>query len=177
MDLVQKGSAANVGFFKQLLVTMKWTDAADFDLSAVWEAKDGTRGIVYFGDLGDMNAFPHMALDGDEGVNDTGGDNQEQLRITSLDRMKYVWILCWDYGKVQSGAAARFKDSDVKLTIMDDRGFSHDVRLDTGDLGNIALIATIDCTSPIGARLVNTSKAGTLKGLKTLEQLLEVIEG
>ncbi|MFH1465169.1 MAG: hypothetical protein ABIO70_12355 [Pseudomonadota bacterium] len=176
MELVQKGSSANVGFFKQLLVTMKWTDAADFDLSAVYETRDGKRGIVYFGDLGDMNAFPFMALDGDDGVNDTGGDNQEQIRITSLDRMKYVWIMCWDYGKIQTGAAARFRDSDVQLSIMDDRGFSHDITLDTGELGNVALIATIDCSSPIGARLINTSRAGTLKGLKTLEQLLEVID-
>ncbi|OQX17061.1 MAG: hypothetical protein BWK80_39700 [Desulfobacteraceae bacterium IS3] len=177
MELKQKGSSANVGSFKQLMVTMKWTTAADFDLAAAYEDKSGKKGLVYFGELGDLNAFPHMQLSGDEGVGDKGGNNEEIMRITKLDDMKYVWILCWDYGKVQEGSPARFKDSDVSLTVTDDKGISHKVTLDTGDLGNVALIATIDNTSPIGAKLINASKAGTLKGLKTLQQLIDIIEG
>ncbi len=177
MELKQKGSSANVGSFKQLMVTMKWTIAADFDLAAAYEDKSGKKGLVYFGELGDLNAFPHMQLSGDEGVGDKGGNNEEIMRITKLDDMKYVWILCWDYGKIQEGSPARFKDSDVSLTVVDDKGISHKVTLDTGDLGNVALIATIDNTSPIGSKLINTSKAGTLKGLKTLQQLIDIIEG
>ena len=176
MELKQKGASANVGSFKQLLVTMKWTTAADFDLCAVYEAKDGRKNLVYFGDLGDLNSFPFVQLSGDEGKGDKGGDNEEQMRIASLDQMKYVWIMCWDYGKVQQGSAARFKDSDVKLSVMDDRGTSHNVTLDTGSLGNVALIATIDNSNPIGATLINTSKAGTLKGLNNLNQLIAIIE-
>jgi len=177
MELKQKGSSANVGSFKQLMVTMKWTTAADFDLAAAYEDKSGKKGLVYFGEMGDLNAFPYMQLSGDEGVGDTGGDNEEIMRITKLDEMKYVWILCWDYGKVQEGSPARFKDSDVSLTLMDDKGTAHKVTLDTGDLGNVALLAMIDNSSPIGAKLVNASKAGTLKGLKTLQQLIDIIEG
>ncbi len=176
MELAQKGAEANVGGFKQLLVTMKWTTAADFDLAAVYETKDGRKGLVYFGDLGDLNAFPFMQLSGDEGVGDAGGDNEEQMRIANLDEMKFVWILCWDYGKVQEGGPARFAGSDVVLTVMDDKGNAHDVTLDTGDTGNVALLATIDNSSPIGGKLVNTSKAGTLKGLSNLNQLLGIIE-
>jgi len=116
-----------------------------------------------------------MQLSGDEGVGDKGGDNEEILRITKLDDMNFVWIMCWDYGKIQEGAAARFKDSDVSLSVMDDRGTTHDVTLDTGEMGNVAVLATIDCSSPIGAKLVNSSKAGTLKGLKTLQDLMAVI--
>ncbi|MDM8525473.1 hypothetical protein QUF80_19060 [Desulfococcaceae bacterium HSG8] len=177
MELKQKGEEANVGGFNQLMVSMKWTTAADFDLAAAYESKEGKHGLVYFGELGDLNAFPYMQLSGDEGVGDTGGDNEETMRITKLDDMKYVWILCWDYGKVKDGAAARFKDSDVMLTIMDDKGTGHDVTLDTGDMGNVALLATIDNSSPIGAKLVNTSKAGTLKGLNKLQDLIDVING
>jgi len=177
MELKQKGSEANVGGFKQLMVTMKWTTAADFDLAAAYEGKDGKKSLVYFGELGDLNQFPYMQLSGDEGVGDTGGENEEVMRITKLDDMKYVWILCWDYGKVQEGSPARFSDSDVSLSVMDDRGTAHEVTLDTGDMGNVALLATIDNSSPIGAKLVNSSKAGTLKGLKNLQQLIEIIEG
>ncbi len=177
MDLKQKGSEANVGGFKQLMVTMKWTTAADFDLAAAYEDKSGKQGLVYFGELGDLNGFPYMQLSGDEGVGDTGGDNEETMRITKLDDMKYVWIICWDYGKVQDGAPARFKDSDVSLSVMDDKGTNHNITLDTGDLGNVALLATIDNSSAIGAKLVNSSKAGTLKGLTKLQQLMDIING
>ncbi|MGE0083242.1 MAG: hypothetical protein AB7S75_02345 [Desulfococcaceae bacterium] len=177
MELKQKGSEANVGGFRQLMVSMKWTTAADFDLAAAYEDKQGKQGLVYFGELGDLNAFPFMQLSGDEGVGDKGGQNEETMRITKLDDMKYVWILCWDYGKVQEGSPARFKGSDVTLSVMDDKGSTHNVTLDTGDMGNIALIATIDNSSPIGAKLINSSKAGTLKGLKTLQQLIDIING
>lgn len=174
MELKQKGQAGFISI-KQLLVSMKWTTAADFDLSAIYETKDGKNGIVYFGDLGDMNKFPFMQLSGDEGVGDTGGDNEETMRITQLDGMKYVWIFCWDYGMVQKGAGARFKDSDITLSIIDDSGKTISVNVDTGEMGNVCCIATIDNTSPMGPKLVNTSKVGTLKGLKQLEQLLEIV--
>ena len=98
------------------------------------------------------------------------------MRITQLDSMKYVWIFCWDYGMVQSGQSARFADSDVTLSIVDDTGKSVSVSLDTGDTGNVCCLATIDNSSPMGGKLVNTSKAGTLKGLKSLEQLLAIVE-
>jgi len=177
MELKQKGSEANVGGFKQLMVSMKWSTAADFDLAAAYEDKQGKQGLVYFGELGDLNSFPFMQLSGDEGVGDKGGANEETMRITKLDDMKYVWILCWDYGKVQDGAPARFRGSDVTLSLMDDKGTTHNVTLDTGDMGNVALIATIDNSSPIGAKLINSSRAGTLKGLKTLQQLIDIING
>lgn len=176
MELKQKGAEANVGGFKQLMVSMKWTTAADFDLAAAYESKDGKQGLVYFGELGDLNAFPFMQLSGDEGVGDAGGDNEETMRITKLDDMKYVWLLCWDYGKVKDGTPARFRDSDVSLSVMDDKGNSHDVNLDTGDMGNVALLATIDNTSPIGIKLINDSKAGTLKGLQNLQELINIIQ-
>jgi len=177
MENKQKGETANVGGFKQLMITMKWTTAADFDLAAAYENKEGKPGLVYFGELGDLNAFPFMQLSGDEGVGDKGGENEEIMRIAKLDDMKYVWIMCWDYGKVKDGSAARFKDSDVKLSVVDDKGTTHNITLDTGDMGNIALIATIDNSSPIGAKLVNSSKAGTLKGLKKLDDLMGIIKG
>ncbi len=175
MELKQKGAEGYIAI-KQLMVTMKWTTAADFDLAAVYEAKDGRNGIIYFGDLGDMNNFPYMQLSGDEGVGDKGGDNEESMRITRLDDIKYVWIFCWDYGMVQNGSAARFKDSDIILSIIDNTGKSIAVSIDTGEMGNVCCIATIDNSSPLGAKLINSSKVGTLKGLQRLEQLLEVLK-
>ena len=119
MELKQKGEQANVGGFKQLMIAMKWSTAADFDLAAAYEGKDGKVGLVYFGELGDLNAFPFMQLSGDEGVGDKGGAKEETMRIAQLDDMKFVWLMCWDYGKIKDGSAARFKDSDVVLSVID----------------------------------------------------------
>jgi len=175
MDLVQKGQEANIGGIKQCMVTLKWTTSTDFDLAAVYEGKDGKTGLVYFGELGDLNAFPFIQLSGDAGVGDTGGDNQEDMRITKIDDMNKIWIICWDYGAVTDGKPARFSGSDVIVSLIDDTGTNHSVSLDTGDTGNTALVATIDNSSPMGAKFVNDSKAGTLKGLKNLDQLMSII--
>ena len=177
MQLKQKGSAANVGGFRQLMVTMRWTTATDFDLAAAYEAKDRRRGLVYYGDMGDLNAFPYMQLSGDAGIDDTvdSGGNEETMLIARLDDMKYVWILCWDYEEVKVGRPARFEDSDVVLSVVDDQGSAYDVTLEAGARGNVAHMATIDNSSPVGARLVNASNAGTLNGLRNLSQLLGII--
>ncbi len=175
MELKQKGQEAQLGGIKQFMVSLKWTSAADFDLAAVYESKDGRVGLVYFGELGNLNDFPYMQLSGDEGVGDTGGDNQEDMRVMKIDDMNHIWILCWDYGAVQEGKPARFAASDVSVSLMDDTGTGHDVTLDTGDTGNVCVVAQVDNTNPMGATFVNTSKAGTLKGLKELDQLLQII--
>ena len=177
MELKQKGQEAELGGIKQFMVSLKWTSAADFDLAVVYESKDGQTGMVYFGDKGNLNAFPFMELSGDEGVGDTGGDNQEDIRVTKIDDMKYIWIVGWDYGMVQKGNPARFKESDVHVELVDDKSTNYDVSLDTGDTGNTCVIATIDNSSPMGAKFVNTSKAGTLKGLQNLDQIKEIING
>ncbi len=175
MDLQQKGQEAQLGGMKQFMVTLKWTSAADFDLAAVYESKAGKIGMVYFGELGSLNEFPFMQLSGDEGVGDSGGDNQEEMRVTKFEDMKYIYVVCWDYGAVQDGKPARFAGSDVSVSVMDDAGASHAVKLDTGDAGNTCVVATVDNSSAMGAKFVNVSKAGTLKGLKNLDQIMSII--
>ena len=175
MELKQKGQEAQLGGIKQFMVTLKWTTAADFDLAAAYEGKDGKKGLVYFGEKGDLNAFPFMQVSEDAGVGDAGGDNKEEMRVMKIDDMKFIWILCWDYGAVQEGKPARFAGSDVTVSLMDDSGAGHNVSLDTGDAGNVCLVATVDNSSAMGAKFVNDSKAGTLKGLKNTDQLMQII--
>ena len=159
MQLKQKGASAHVGSFKQLLVTMKWTSSADFDLAACYQTTGGDHGLVYFGDLGKLNEHPYIELSGDEGQGDSGGDNEEQLRITKLDGMRFIWLIGWDYTQVQAGGPARFAGSDVSLSVMDDTGTNHDVTLDAGAMGNVCAIATIE-VSPIGSKLVPKQAQG-----------------
>ena len=164
-ELAGKGASAAIESIKQLLVTMKWTSAVDFDLFALWKAKDGTKGIVYFSDMGNLNAKPFMKLDKDAGVGDTGGDNKETMRIEDLSTMERVHIGCWDYGAVQGGTAARFAGSDLKITIMAQSGEKNDVPIVADAMGNVILLAEIDNSSPMGAKLINEGKSGTIKKL------------
>ena len=97
MDLKKKGEEAQLGGIKQFMVTLKWTTAADFDLAALYEGKDGKIGLVYFGQLGDLNSYPFMQLSGDEGVGDSGGDNSEEMRVAKIDDLNNIWIICWEW--------------------------------------------------------------------------------
>jgi len=174
MDLQKKGQEAQLGSIKQFLVTLKWTTAADFDLAALYEGKDGKIGMVYFGALGDLNTYPFMQLSGDEGVGDSGGENSEEMRVANIDDISNIWIICWDYTAVEAGTPARFDSSDVTVSLTDDSGTNHEVGLDSGEMGNVCCVAQVDNTSPMGAKFVNTSKAGTLKGLSNSDQLLQI---
>ena len=179
MELAQKGQEAQLGSIKQFMVSLKWTTAADFDLACLYRAKDSSNGLIYFGGhqntkergnttspaLGNLNEFPFIQLSGDEGIGDAGGDNEETMRVMNIDEMEKLWIICWDYTQVQAGAPARFKESDVKVSLMDDSGTNHEVKLDTGELGNVCVVANIDNSSAMGATFVNASATTTLKGL------------
>lgn len=175
MRLKQKGEEAFISL-KNLTVTMTWTTAADFDLAALYKTKNDATGLVYFGDMGKLDSFPFMALNKDEGVGDSAGDKQEVLTIAQLEEMKHVWLLCWDYNRVKVGEKARFKDSDVQLTITDQAGQNSTVEIDTNEESNVCCLAVIDNTSPSGAMLINASRPATLHGLKTLEQLIEIVQ-
>lgn len=177
MELVEKGASAEVGGFNQLLCKMKWSTAADFDLAAVYEEDDGTFKMVYYGNKGDLNNAPFIQLDKDAGVGDTGGENEENLRITKLDGKKKIHLVAWDYGAITNGTPARFGESDVHLEVKDDQGNEHDVKLSTGETGNAACLATIEVT-PLGAKLVNSSNATLYKNFpKAAADFKSLVEG
>ncbi len=178
MELAQKGQEANIAALEQAIIKMKWSTAADFDIAAIWKKKDGTTGMVYFGDKGKLNEFPFVQAGEDAGVGDTGGDHEETLKVVKLDdELAKLYILAWDYGALQKGEKARFSDSDMVVSMVDQAGENHAVTVEVGDMGNTALVATIDNTSPIGAKLVNNSEGHLFKEFKSLEQFTTWIDG
>jgi tellurite resistance protein TerA len=176
MELKQKGENTSIDISRPLTVTMTWTTAADFDLAAAYETKTVQQGLVYFGDHGNPDKFPYITISKDQGVGDRAGNNEEVIHIYNLDEMKYVWLFCWDYGMVKVGQAARFKDSDITLTLADDNDNRISVKLDTVNDGNVCCIATIDNSVAEQAKLINYSQIGTLHGLKRLEQLINIVQ-
>ena len=181
--LATKGATAAMAL-QAFMAKLKWTAGADFDLAAVFERADSpvnapTYGIVYFHEKGDINKSPFVALDKDAGVGDKAGANEETLRVQKLDGLRRLWLLCWDYGKVQKGEPARFAQTDVQLdfvTVPDD-GNRLGVKLAATTVGNVAVVAELDNTNPISAKITNLSKTGTLNGLKDLSDLVAIIKG
>ena len=185
MDLVKKGTAAEIGNLNNFKVYLRWTTDNDFDLAAYYVGKSGKHSLIYFGNsdkrknLGNelLTGFPYMQLSGDEGIGDQGGDNEEEMEVARLDdQMDSIYIICWDYPQVEAGQPARFAESDVTVAIKDEAGKEHSVKMDSGDMANVCVVAQIDNSNIGNAKLINTSKAGTLKGLSNSSQLWNIIQ-
>lgn len=162
MELKQKGGNAQIGGFKQLKVDLIWTAPVDLDLMAFYKTKDGKTGGVYSdqyagGGLGDLNAFPFIQLSGDAGLGDTGGDNQETLRISKLDDMAELYIVALNFSAASSGSNKPFAAYDARVEVVTDKGDQFGVPLDSNDPGSVALICTFK-SDFMGASLENSSQ-------------------
>lgn len=177
--LNKKGEEAYVSV-KQLMVTLKWTASVDLDLMAFYQTKDGREGGVFSdnfpgGELGSLNEFPYIQLSGDEGVGATGGDNEEVLRITKLDDLATLYICTLNYTDASQKKDSSFSEYDGGIMVIDDKGESIAVPLNSTEHGQVAVIAKIDNTSPMGAKLINENKiidlgtfVSTIPGAKSL---------
>lgn len=161
-SLQKKGEEAYVSV-KQLMVSLKWTAAVDLDLMAFYKAKDGKTGAVFSdeypgGSLGSLNAFPFIQLSGDAGIGATGGDNEEVIRVTKLDDIAELYIVTLNYTDAANKKETTFSAYDGTVTVLDDKGEAVEVPLNSNDKGTIAVIAKIDNTSPMGAKLINMNQ-------------------
>jgi len=159
VTLAEKGDDAYVSV-KELMVTLKWTADVDLDLMAFYTTKDGQTGGVFSdsypgGTLGSLNSFPFIQLSGDMGVGATGGDNEEVLRITKLDDIAELYIVALNYTDASQNKEVSFNAYDGSVVVTDDKGETIEIPLNSTDRGHVAVIAKIDNTSPMGAKLIN----------------------
>lgn len=169
IELKDKGQTANLPTVKKLLVTLTWKSAVDLDLMAFYEKHDGSDGGVYTKNLGgshgDLNKFPYMQLSGDEGVGASGGDNEENIRITNLDQIKKLYVIAINYTDAkEKNSNASFQMYDGRVSIVNEKGESFEVPLTSSENGTAALICSIDNSNPIGAVLKREDK---VMGLET----------
>lgn len=162
ITLKNSGEEAYVSV-KQLRATLKWTAAVDLDLMVFYKAKDGKVGGVFSdnyagGTMGNLNTFPFIMLSQDAGVGAKGGENEEDVRITKLDDMAELYICTLNFTDASQNRAASFSRYDAHIVVADDRGESVGVPLDSTQNGTVAVIAKIDNTSPMGAKLINLNK-------------------
>ncbi|GAK58259.1 stress protein [Candidatus Vecturithrix granuli] len=162
VTLKTKGQEAYVSV-KQLMVTLQWTASVDLDLMAFYKTKDGRVGGIFSdnyagGDMGSLNTFPFIQLSADAGVGATGGQNEEVIRITKLDDMAEVYICTINFTDASQGQESRFSKYDAQVTVVDDKGENVSVPLDSSQPGAVAVIAKIDNTGFMGAKLINENR-------------------
>ncbi len=163
IDLTKKGDSNPIEI-KQLMATLKWTSADDFDLAAVYVKKNSECGLVYYGNQGSLASFPYMSLDEDAGVGATAGDNEENLRISKISDIKEIYLVCWDFEAAKVGKPANFKNSDVRLSIKDQNGNEVEAHLVVEGFNyNATAVAKIKVNSAMGiGEMVNISKGFVL---------------
>lgn len=167
VTLKRKGEEAYVSI-KQLMVTLKWTAAVDLDLMAFYKTKDGNVGGIFSdnyagGSMGELNSFPFIQLSEDAGVGAKGGENEEVLRITKLDNMAEVYICTINFTDASQKQESRFSKYDAEVTVVDDKGESVAVPLDANISGTVAVIAKIDNSGFMGAKLINENRIMTME--------------
>lgn len=162
VTLKKKGEEAYLAI-QQLRVALKWTAAVDLDLMAFYKAKDGRVGGVfsdnYAGDsMGSLNAFPFIQLSEDAGVGATGGENEEVLLLTKLDELAEVYICALNFTDALQNRPQAFSSYDAYVEVRDDKGASIGVPLDSTQPGTVAVIAKIDNSGFMGAKLLNENR-------------------
>lgn len=162
ITLKAKGEEAYIPV-KQLKVTLAWSASVDLDLMAFYRTKDGQVGAVFSenyagGSRGNLNAFPFIQLSADAGVGAHGGPNDETLRVTKLDHIQEMYICAINFTDAVQGRHMAFNRYDGHVTVTDDRGEAVDVPLDSSQSGAVAIIAKIDNTDFMGAKLINENQ-------------------
>jgi tellurite resistance protein TerA len=168
VTLKQKGEVAYIPV-KDLVATLSWTAAVDLDLHAFYRAKDSVKpqkgflgiggvkprqeGQVYYMSKGNLNKFPWISLDQDSGVGDVGGTNEENLRIAKLDELDHIIIVANIFNKPN----ANFASYDGRVTLRAS-GQEFEVPLTATTGGSWCVIAHIDNTDAMGAKLTNINK-------------------
>jgi len=99
MALQAKGTTG--GAFK---ATLAWKTSVDLDLYCMYELHDGTKGQVNYSSKGSKTRAPFITLDGDAGVGDTGGDNEENMDFHDMSKVKHAIIVANIFAKVSSFA-------------------------------------------------------------------------
>jgi uncharacterized protein involved in tellurium resistance len=160
VTLKTKGEEAFVSI-KQLMVALKWSAAVDLDLMAFYRAKDGRVGGVFSdnyagGSMGSLNSFPFIQLSGDAGPQ--AGEKEENLRITKLDDLAELYICTINFTDASQSRNTTFNHYDGHVVVQDDTGESVAVPLDSAQPGTVAVIAKIDNTGFMGAKLVNENR-------------------
>lgn len=136
-------------------VGLQWQAAVDLDLNAFYTLKSGVTGMV---DYRETQA-PNMALDNDAGVGDQAGNNEENIRITSLNDYQEIWFATRIFSKGGS-----YSDYDGRVAVQTNNGDTIQVPLTSTELKPYLVIAKLT-NGPDGPTITNLNDAVDCEGL------------
>ena len=116
-------------------VRLQWTAAVDLDLHAFFRMKTGQQKHVYFINRSEL----HIVLDMDAGIGDEGGQNEENITITSLDGFEKILFATKIFSKGGS-----YADYDGRVAVQTNNGDDIVVPLTSRERADWCVIAKID---------------------------------
>lgn len=181
--LKQKGDSASVSS-NSCKIVLRWSSAVDLDLHCFVDLHSNLKQHsssalskiakffkeehtefehIYYNDQGSKLSAPWVFLDGDAGVGDTGGDNEETLSFTDLSRIQCAYVIAHIYDKPD----ATFADYDGYVHL------SHGAQnltipLSAPQVGEYCVIAKLELTEN-GPLITNINR--TFKKFPSLKSL------
>lgn len=161
ITLEKKGDVARINLSKSKIGNIQaklfWKKGVDLDLHAFYKTKSGKTGHIYFGSKGSLNRDPYIMLDQDSGVGNTSGNNEENLRIGSLDYFDYI-LFSVNIFRFFSRKGENFAKYDGKVVLKTDRGDEITVPLISEEIGTWCVITMVDNSSANEPRIVNINQ-------------------
>ena len=130
-------------------VKLTWTAAVDLDLHAFIQTESGDTKRVNFSEM----SWNTVNLDDDAGVGNKGGQNEENLYISSLNPIKVVLFATKIYSKGGS-----FSDYDGSIIVSTNNGDKKTVPLSAQDRADWCVISMINNSNPAAPHVVNINQ-------------------
>lgn len=134
------------GPITRINVKLKWTAAVDLDLHCYYRTKAGAKKHVWWMWRNGVD----MVLDKDAGIGNVGGQNEENITITSLDRLETILFATKIFSK-----GGCFADYDGKVTIETNNGDDIIVPLTARERADWCVIAKIKNPGAAPASVAN----------------------
>jgi len=156
--LKNPGDKAKITKSSKINAKLSWTKPVDLDLHAFYKTKEGLFGHIYYDNQGNLYNPPCIELDEDAGVDDTGGENEENITIKSLSHVESILIVTNIYRKfafLSMGDTFANYDGKVIVETDDER---IEVPLNSKEKGKWCVIAKIDNSNPSSPFVININK-------------------
>jgi uncharacterized protein involved in tellurium resistance len=151
VTLKRNGEAAPFTFNEKLQIEMVWSSDTDLDLCLFWKTNDGKEGGVFSDgynqnteDLGHLDKYPFIEHQGDRKTPRPGGEENEVIKVKSIDAMSELYVVVLNYKKAINNLPVTFSQDSGRVEITTDTGDSLEVLVDSPEGGHVYLICKIE---------------------------------